>query len=436
MSLRGLLAEFGATWPSEGSWKSFWAQNLRLPGLVFCLGLAAALALGLILVKVHLKATNGSTNPAKRLWIQLAALGGTNVMGIFLGFFYLYSSQSHSQASLVLTSLASEAWKVADMTSAMNVTTKSFAHNLDRLYSECPKTTHEFLGSSIAEQKGELHTARNALAKLDDMLQDLPGLLAALASKSQTLVGSLAWCQLLPLAGLMACLVAAAVLVFIAEYSGPKLANRCRWFQLPCLASALIVPVLVLVAGCAAAELLLAVLSSAQCSRPEMTVLNYARGELGRSAALNLTAQYVGNATKIGAIDDIHVLHMHLSSWDEWVTTYGEAIERSCPAWDATNVSQNLRAMITEVRTASDIMQPTQMAPQWTRFYNLVCGAGISEVFRIFLVTLLQGFVFLPLLACSVSCLLEHLVAERGPTGHGYGYAFNRLSTEDADQSS
>ena len=51
MSLRGFLAEFGATWPSEGSWKSFWARNLRLPGLVFCLGLATALALGLLLVK-------------------------------------------------------------------------------------------------------------------------------------------------------------------------------------------------------------------------------------------------------------------------------------------------------------------------------------------------------------------------------------------------
>lgn len=436
MSLRGFLAEFGATWPSEGSWKSFWARNLRLPGLVFCLGLATALALGLLLVKVHLKATYGSTSTARRLWIQLAALGGANVMGIFLGFFYLYSSQSHSQASLVLTSLASEAWKVADMTSAMNVTTKSFAHNLDRLYSECPKTTHEFLGSSIAQRKEELHVARKALAKLDETLQDLPDLLAALASKSQTLVASLAWCQLLPLAGLMACLVAAAVLVFIAEYSGPKLANRCRWFQLPCLASTLIAPVLVLVAGCAAAELLLAVLSSAQCSRPERTVLNYARGELGRSAALNLTLQYVRNATRIGAIDDIHVLHMRLSSWDTWVTTYGEAIERSCPAWDAANVSQNLRAMITEVRTASDIMEPARMAPQWTRFYNLVCGAGISDVFRVFLMTLVLGFVFLPLLACSVSCLLEHLVAERGPTGHGYGYAFNKLSTEDADQSS
>ena len=356
------------------------------------------------------------------------------MLGIIFGFCIMYSSQGFGEASLLLSSLASEAWKVSDMADALGISMHSFGQNLDRLYSECPSTTHEFLAASIAERKHEIEESRVALARLVGMLQGLPDLLAGLLDKSQVLTGSLTWCQILPLAGLIVCQVCAGMLVFIAEYSGPKFAKRCNCFQLPCLASSLFVPVLVLVATCAAAELLLAVFSSAMCSRPESALLNYVREELGDSPAFNLTEQYVHNETSNGAVDNLHLLHSQLLSWDEWVATYGGAIERSCPDWNAANVSQNLRSMIAELRTAGDIMQPARMTQEWTHLRELVCSTGVSDLGKLVLTNLLLGLLCLPLLACGLSCLLEHLVAERASGGPWY--AFNLLSTEDADQSS
>ncbi|CAE7582751.1 ATJ10 [Symbiodinium natans] len=406
--------------------------------LVFLVGLVTALLLGLLLVKVHLKVVD-SSRKSRYLWTQLGALFVTNLVGIILGLSLLCRFQSFAQGHLLLSELTSEAWKVADMVVAMNVSTRSFDHNLDRLYSECPSTTHEFLGSSITEMKGELKKARAALAGLHGMLEHLPGLLLALADRSRSLVTSLTWCQVLPLLAIAVCFVALAMLVFLHEpsspcSSGPTLAKRCSCFQLPCLASSVLVPVLILVAGCGAAELLLAVFSSTLCRRPETTMLNYVNAVLGSSATSNLTVQYIHNATPNGAVENLHVLQAQLSSWDEWVTTYGVAIQRSCPAWDAANVSQNLQAMISELDTAVEFAEPSHLTLEWTRIHHLVCGVGISDLVRLMVMTLLLGFVCLPLLACSVSCLLEHLVAERG--SGGFGYAFNLLSSEDADQSS
>ena len=320
------------------------------------------------------------------------------------------------------------------MADALEISTSSFGHNLDRLYSECPATTHEFLGPSITQRKRELEVGRAALARLEGMLQGLPNLLDTLVHASRSLVVSLAGLQILSLVSLIVCLASAGLVVFLAESSGPKLAKRCSCCQLPCLASVLFAPVLILVAGCAAAELFLAVFSSAMCRQPELAVLNFAQGELGTSPALNLTMEYLHNESTNGAVDSLQVLHTQLSSLDEWVITYGEAIERSCPAWNVANVSQNLRAMIAELQTAKAFLDPTRVSPQWIRLHDLLCNAGISDLIRLILINLLLGLLCLPLLACGVSCLLEHLVAERGPGG--VGYVFNLLSTEDADQSS
>ena len=46
------------------------------------------------------------------------------------------------------------------MSEALNLSSSSFRHNLDRLYVECPNNTHEFLGGSFSARKAETDEAQ------------------------------------------------------------------------------------------------------------------------------------------------------------------------------------------------------------------------------------------------------------------------------------
>ena len=61
-----------------------------------------------------------------------------------------------------------------DVSEALNLSSSSFRHNLDRLYIDCPNNTHEFLGGSLSARKAEADEAQEASLQLLLRTQGLP----------------------------------------------------------------------------------------------------------------------------------------------------------------------------------------------------------------------------------------------------------------------
>lgn len=172
-------------------------------------------------------------------------------------------------------------------------------------------------------------------------------------------------------------------------------------------------------------ELGFTAMTSAFCENPKLVTLSYSEAAFGHeSPQLILSQQYLDDATANVALNDLKVIENHYTLWQEWVGTYGEAIQRSCPAWDAANVSSNVQTMHAGLQTSLGILEPEYLYPYYSyTVEDLLCGSSISKITVLMIFQLCLGLVGLPVLACSASCFLDSLLVERK--------GFDLLSQED-----
>ncbi|CAK9028907.1 Chaperone protein dnaJ 10 [Durusdinium trenchii] len=198
------------------------------------------------------------------------------------------------------------------MSAALNISSGSFQHNLDRLYTECPNTTHEFLGDSVTARKQEAREAQDTALVLLKQLSGIPQWLTQRTkdchtpnSKLETLMPAL---QLLPLT------------------QGNDGLVRQAYFHSP-FCMALVVADLMTFFRRQQWQTL-----SLRLSFPDHLTLprSYADVAFGHgSPTSNLTRQFLDKESAVMALKDMKVIPR--------VGTYGDAIQRSCPTWDALN---------------------------------------------------------------------------------------------------
>ncbi|CAK9026073.1 unnamed protein product [Durusdinium trenchii] len=408
-SLAAWSGEFPPANSSGGQWEHFALESFRLSTVVFCVGILVSLFTLLILCKVHIRAHEQTRPCVMFLILLLANLGGLAVSG------FLASFGSYGRAASTLSDLAVEIRDVQDMSAALNISSGSFQHNLDRLYTECPNTTHEFLGDSVTARKQEAREAQDTALVL---LKQLSGIPQWLTQRTKDIISMAALVALsfgTPLVLLLISYLAICMLIGVAECAGPKCIRRCSCCQIACVAVSCISPTILLISIIVALELGFSMMSSAFCKNPTLVVLSYADVAFGHgSPTSNLTRQFLDKESAVMALKDMKVIQNHFALWQEWVGTYGDAIQRSCPTWDALNVSQNIQIMDAGLKTSLSILEPTHLYPYYNYTVdNLLCGTAISKMTVLMVFQLALGLLGLPVLACAASCLLDSLVAER-----------------------
>merc|ERR1712224_576182 len=108
------------------------------------------------------------------------------------------------------------------------------------------------------------------------------------------------------------------------------------------------------------------------------------------------------------ALRDLGEIQASAQSYTQWVQTYGAPIAKSCPKWDLANISQDLRTLQGSVVEAVNLLEPSNVYPYYrSTVHDVICGTSVSQMIWSVLFHLLLGFIILPLLACSASCLLD-----------------------------
>jgi len=416
------VAEFPPADAAHGEWEMFLTQSFKLSGLVILVGVGVSILTLIIICKVHIRAHHQTSPCIIFLLLLVLNLAGYAASGLYSSF------TIWGQAAGMVSDLAVELQDVQDMAEALKIGSGSFQHNLDRLYSECPNATHEFLGESVRERKMEAQDTKEAalvtLRQLDGMPQWLMQRMKDLFSIAAILLCSF----LLPLSLLLLCYFALCLLIGVAECAGPRCIRRCLCCQIGCLTASCISPSIVAVSLVVAFEVGFTTMTSAFCATPELLTLSYSELAFGHgSGQVNLTQQYLDDASANVALNDLKVIENHFTLWQEWVGTYGEAIQRSCPVWDATNVSNNIQLMHAGLRDALAILEPAHLYPYYSfTVEDLVCETSISRISVLMTFQLALGLVGLPVLACAASCLLDSLQAER--------QGFDLLQTDEAEE--
>eukprot|EP00913_Durusdinium_trenchii_P019118 g17966.t1 len=173
----------------------FALESFRLSTVVFCVGILVSLFTLLILCKVHIRAHEQTRPCVMFLILLLANLGGLAVSG------FLASFGSYGRAASTLSDLAVEirdvqeslgrggcmkvfpwpvlicsrpAWNGCNSTIRMSSGDQQADKAKDRLYTECPNTTHEFLGDSVTARKQEAREAQDTALVLLKQLSGIP----------------------------------------------------------------------------------------------------------------------------------------------------------------------------------------------------------------------------------------------------------------------
>mmetsp|Transcript_63440 Transcript_63440/g.112791 ORF Transcript_63440/g.112791 Transcript_63440/m.112791 type:complete len:461 (-) Transcript_63440:49-1431(-) len=429
------LASFSMIhFPSPGSpgsaWRTFLTGSLGLPAAVVLVGAGMACLTLFLLRRVHIKATTGSS---RLPWITFVLVCTATLACFAAGIYFCVTEwqKGYTLASSYLAAATIDAKKSEQIAEALNITGHSFTNNLDRLYVECPKSTHQTLQASVEEVKNEVVKYLVAVQAFSNSLQGISDKISLLEQYSRSIGIFVDSCVSSTATILAVCYICIVLVIFLAEFSGPTCIRRCSCLQLPCLGAACIAPAVLLVALGSAMELSIGVMSSAFCINADNITLDYAEDSFGiTSTGFNLTRHYITGHGQNPALRDLGLIQVAAQSCVEWVQTYGSPIARSCPKWDLANMSQNLRLLQGSVVEAVNLLEPANVYPYYrSTVHDVICGTSVSQTIWAVLFQLILGFVCLPLLACSASCLLDSLNAERH-SSHG----FDLLSTEDDEK--
>ncbi|CAE8646349.1 unnamed protein product, partial [Polarella glacialis] len=271
--LSGWAAEFPSAGSSDSDWQTFLVQSLELPVILSLAGAAIAAATLWALCRCHMRARTASPPWILFLLVCLGTLA-CFVTGIYLC--AVEGQRGFHLASSNLALAAEHATAAQAMAEDLNISGTSFVRNLDRLYVECPKSTHEFLRGSVMELKVEVSGYLDSVARYASSLQGVPEQLALAEQQSHSVDAFVSLCLGLPIAVVSLCYMTIGLLVAVAECSGAKCARRCSFFQLPCVGATCVAPAVLLVALVSAMELSVGIVSSAFCSDADVLTLAYA----------------------------------------------------------------------------------------------------------------------------------------------------------------
>jgi len=175
---------------------------------------------------------------------------------------------------------------------------------------------------------------------------------------------------------------------------------------------------LVLVAG---AELSLGIQLSAFCRDPDSAMVQYAEEAFGAgSHGSNLTRYYVAGQGANQALLDLSRAEGQVHSSVAWMLKYREAIQRTCPEWQPWNVTMHLRAVLFSLSETRRLLGPTHVYAHYrAAVHEFGCRNTVSGLGWLVVCQVLMALVALPALACTASCLLKGLTAER-ELGHRF----------------
>eukprot|EP00931_Biecheleriopsis_adriatica_P048398 TRINITY_DN27958_c0_g1_i1.p1 TRINITY_DN27958_c0_g1~~TRINITY_DN27958_c0_g1_i1.p1 ORF type:complete len:486 (-),score=76.24 TRINITY_DN27958_c0_g1_i1:7-1431(-) len=425
-----LLADWGSNFPDPGTghsgWQGFLAGSLSLPIVLIVLGAITAAVTLFVLCRVHIKA---SAPQGRHPWMHFAMICMATLALFVVGMYFclVEGNKGYMLASSELASAGGDVRTAKDMAEALNISGGSVGQNLDRLYSQCPASTHQFLKASVQGLQSDIADFMRAVWSFSSRLQGLPEQLASVEGQSRAIGTFVDWCLSMPILSLGVCYVGVGSIVAIAESGHPKWIRRCSCLQLPCLGAFCVAPAVLLVAFVSAMELAVGVMSSAFCTRADNITLSYARDTFGiDSDGFNLTRHYVTGKGPNPALRDLSIVKASIASSISWVETYGPAVVRSCPSWDIRNVSTNLQTLQISMGEAERLLQPSHVYSYYrSTVHDAICGTAVPELGWLVMFQLLLGLVCLPALACAASCLLDTLIAEKN------GYAFDPLGAEE-----
>jgi len=180
---------------------------------------------------------------------------------------------------------------------------------------------------------------------------------------------------------------------------------------------------MLLVALAIGAELSAGIKLSAFCMHADARTLEYAEATLGNgSFGANMTRYYIRGPRhgQNQALVDLREAEDQIRSSVAWMVKYRGSLERTCPRWQSSVVTNNLQTLLFSLNESWTFLAPPRAYGHYfAAVYQFGCGSIVSGLGWLVVCQMLLLLGCIPLFVCAASCLMRALMVER-EVGHRF----------------